>query len=97
MTPRLALATFFVARVVAHERIAEPLRFRAARYEFTHQLVQCSRCIGPWAAAALLALDRTAIGRTTVDALALGGVNTAAQAAFAAVCACANYLEAEDE
>lgn len=87
--PALMAATFFAARVVAHEEIARPLREAVPEGRAAY-LVRCSRCVGPWAAVGLLAADRTGPGRVAVDALALAGANAFLQSAFTGLCRWAN-------
>jgi uncharacterized protein DUF1360 len=61
------------------------------------ELVTCSRCIGTWAAAGLACTQILAprFGRLLTWTLAAGAVNDFTQAAFAALTAKANALEAK--
>jgi hypothetical protein len=60
------------------------------------ELVTCSRCIGTWAAAALVSTQVLAprFGRLLTWSLAAAGTNDGLQAGFAALTAKANDLEA---
>lgn len=109
-----ALATFFLARVVAQEKIGsvvrepfvepapgtDPLDARGdtkrpagegIRYG-VGELVTCTRCLGPWAAALVTFANAFAPshGRVATRVLALGGANILAQAAQAAMSETAN-------
>jgi hypothetical protein len=61
------------------------------------ELVTCSRCVGTWVAAGLASTQIIAprFGRLLTWTLAAAGANDYLQAAFAALTAQANRLEAE--
>jgi hypothetical protein len=62
------------------------------------ELVTCTRCVGTWSAAALASTQMLAprFGRALTWTLAGGAANDFLQAAFAALCAKANELEARE-
>lgn len=104
-----ALATFFLARTIAREKIGAVVRepfvepapgtdptdahgelwqpTGTGLRHATGELLTCTRCLGPWAAAAVTAANLYAPrqGRTITRVLALGGANTLLQAGFALV------------
>jgi uncharacterized protein DUF1360 len=93
----LAAASFKAARVISRERVGSVVREPfvegeqpaggGARRAFG-ELVTCTRCVGTWAAAGLVATDTAAprFGRVLTLTLAAGAGNDFLQAAFAALC-----------
>lgn len=114
-----ALATFFVARMIAHEKTGSVLREpfvepvpgtdpadghgatkQPAGSGLRHgigELVTCTRCLGPWAAAAITFGQAFAPGhaRVATRIMALSGANVLVQAAQEAVSNAANRLSTD--
>jgi hypothetical protein len=107
----LSAATFKAARTVAHDEVLsflrapfvqgkahegdeQPLETGDAR-QAIGELLTCSRCIGMWAAAGVVALHTVAprSGRVLTWSLAASGVNDVLQAGFIALTSKANELE----
>ena len=107
----LSAATFKAARTVAHDEVLsflrqpfvqgeahegdeKPLETGDAR-QAIGELLTCSRCIGMWAAAGVVALHTVAprAGRLLTWSLAASGANDVLQAGFTALTAKANELE----
>jgi hypothetical protein len=107
----LSAATFKAARTVAHDEVLsflrapfvqgeahegdeKPLETGDAR-QAIGELLTCSRCIGMWAAAGVVALHTVAprSGRLLTWSLAAAGANDVLQAGFSALTAKANELE----
>jgi Protein of unknown function (DUF1360) len=88
----LSAATFKASRTVAHDE--EPVEDGGARQAFG-ELLTCSRCIGMWAAAGVVALHTIAprTGRLFTWSLAAAAANDVLQAGFAALTSKANELE----
>ena len=90
----LAAASFKVARAISRERVGSVVREpfvqgerpvgSGARRAFG-ELVTCTRCVGTWAAAGLVATETAAprFGRVLTLTLAAGAGNDFMQAAFA--------------
>jgi uncharacterized protein DUF1360 len=107
----LSAATFKAARTVAHDEVLSFLRapfVQGAAHEGDEkpletgdarqaigELLTCSRCIGMWAAAGVVALHTVAprTGRLLTWSLAAAGANDVLQAGFSALTAKANELE----
>ena len=93
----LAAASFKAARAISRERVGSVVREpfveaerpagSGARRAFG-ELVTCTRCVGTWAAAGLIATETAAprFGRVLTLTLAAGAGNDFLQAAFAALC-----------
>jgi hypothetical protein len=93
----LAAASFKAARAISRERVGSVMREpfvederpvgSGTRRAFG-ELVTCTRCIGTWAAAGLVATETAAprFGRVLTLTLAAGAGNDFLQAAFAALC-----------
>jgi hypothetical protein len=107
----LSAATFKAARTVAHDEVLsflrqpfvqgeahegdeQPLETGDAR-QAIGELLTCSRCIGMWAAAGVVALHTVAprTGRLLTWSLAASGANDVLQAGFSALTAKANQVE----
>ena len=108
------LATFFLARLIAHEKAGSVVREpfvepipgtdpadghgdlkqpTGGRLRYSiGELVTCTRCLGPWAAAAVTFSQAFAPehARVGTRVLALAGANIIVQAAHAAACKAAN-------
>jgi hypothetical protein len=97
----LGLATFAIAKTIAHERIGvwvrEPFveeeggkrRPRGRRLRrVVGELVTCTRCVGAWSALGLVGLRIAAptAGRTVTDVFAVAALNDFLQAGFRALC-----------
>jgi len=106
----LSAATFKVARTVAHDEVTSFLRAPFVQGEAHEgqeepvqggapqaigELLTCSRCIGMWAAAGVVALHTVAprTGRLLTWSFAASAANDALQAGFAALTSKANELE----
>ena len=107
----LSAATFKAARTVAHDEVLSFLRAPFVQGEAHEgdehpvetgdarqaigELLTCSRCIGMWAAAAVVALHTAAprSGRLLTWSLAASGANDLLQAGFSALAGKANELE----
>jgi hypothetical protein len=94
----LCAASFKAARVVSRERVGSVVREPFVEDErptgeglqrAVGELVTCSRCVGTWAAAGLLASQTFTprFGRLLTLTLAAGAANDFLQAGFAALCA----------
>jgi hypothetical protein len=93
----LALATFKAARTLARDDVASFIREPFTRDErpvetgdvrqAIGELVTCTRCVGTWAAAGLVATEvfTPSFGRILIRTLAVGGANDWLQAGFAAL------------
>jgi hypothetical protein len=93
----LAAASFKAARAISRERVGSVVREpfvegerpvgSGTRRAFG-ELVTCTRCVGTWAAAGLIATETAAprFGRVLTLTLAAGAGNDFLQAAFAALC-----------
>lgn len=93
----LAAASFKAARAISRERVGSVVREpfvegerpvgSGTRRAFG-ELVTCTRCLGTWAAAGLVATETAAprFGRVLKLTLAAGAGNDFLQAAFAALC-----------
>ena len=106
----LALATFKAARTLARDDVASfvrdpfvegddrPVQTGGMR-QAIGELVTCSRCIGTWTAAGLVATDALAprFGRILTWTLAAGGANDFLQCGFAAFTNTANRLKSSSE
>ena len=107
----LSAATFKVSRTVAHDEVTsflrapfvqgeahegdeEPVEDGGAR-QAIGELLTCSRCIGMWAAAGVVALHTVAprTGRLVTWSFAASAANDVLQAGFAALVSKANELE----
>jgi hypothetical protein len=107
----LSAATFKAARTVAHDEVLsflrepfveghahegdeKPVETGDARQAFG-ELLTCSRCIGMWAAAAVVGLHTLAprTGRVLTWSLAASAANDFLQAGFSALTSKANELE----
>lgn len=107
----LSAATFKAARTVAHDEVLsflrqpfvqgeahegdeKPLETGDAR-QAIGELLTCSRCIGLWAAAGVVALHTVAprTGRILTWSFAAAGANDLLQAGFSALTSKANELE----
>jgi hypothetical protein len=94
----LALATFKAARTLARDEVTSfirepfveederPVETGGAR-QAIGELVTCTRCVGTWAAAGLVAAETftPSFGRILIRTLAVGGANDWLQAGFAAL------------
>jgi Protein of unknown function (DUF1360) len=107
----VSAATFKAARTVAHDEVLSFLRAPFVQGEAHEgdekpvetgdarqaigELLTCSRCIGMWAAAGVVALHTVAprTGRLLTWSLAASGANDVIQAGFAALTGKANELE----
>jgi hypothetical protein len=107
----LSAATFKAARTVAHDEVLSFLREPFVQGEAHEggeepvqtgdtrqalgELLTCSRCIGMWAAAGVVALHTVAprTGRLLTWSLAASGANDVLQAGFSALTSKANELE----
>jgi hypothetical protein len=107
----LSVATFALAKLVAHEKVETWLREpfvaeqpggerrpkgRGLRYA-VGELMTCSRCLGAWSALGLVGL-RTAspdMGRTVIAVLAASGANDYLQTGFSWACGKANQAQAD--
>lgn len=107
----LSAATFKVSRTVAHDEVTsfirapfvqgeahegdeEPVEDGGAR-QALGELLTCSRCIGMWAAAGVVALHTIAprTGRMLTWSFAAAAANDVLQAGFSALASKANELE----
>jgi Protein of unknown function (DUF1360) len=93
----LAAASFKAARAISRERVGSVVREPFVQGERPvgsgtrrafGELVTCTRCVGTWAAAGLIATETAAprFGRVLTLTLAAGAGNDFLQAAFAALC-----------
>jgi hypothetical protein len=106
----LSAATFKVSRTVAHDEVTSFLRAPFVKGEAHEgqedpveggapqaigELLTCSRCIGMWAAAGVVALHTIAprTGRMLTWSFAAAAANDVLQAGFAALTSKANELE----
>lgn len=110
----LSAATFKVSRTVAHDEVTSFLRAPFVKGEAHEgdeepveggsrqalgELLTCSRCIGMWAAAGVVALHTVAprTGRLMTWSFAASAANDVLQAGFAALTSKANELESRAE
>jgi len=93
----VAAASFKAARAISRERVGSVVREPFVEGERPAgggmrrafgELVTCTRCVGTWAAAGLVATQTAAprFGRVLTLTLAAGAGNDFLQAAFAALC-----------
>jgi uncharacterized protein DUF1360 len=93
----LTAASFKAARAISRERVGSVVREPFVEGErpvgggarrAVGELVTCTRCLGTWAAAGLVATETAAprFGRVLTLTLAAGAGNDFLQAAFAALC-----------
>lgn len=94
----LTAASFKAARAISRDRVGSVVREHFVEEEHPAgqggrraigELVTCTRCVGAWAAAGLVATQTAAprFGRVLTLTLAAGAGNDFLQAAFAALCA----------
>lgn len=107
----LSAASFKAARTLAHDEVTSFLRepfvkghahegddeepVQGGMEQAIGELVTCSRCVGTWAAAALVGTQTLAprFGRLLTWSLAAAGANDVLQAGFGVLAAKANELE----
>jgi Protein of unknown function (DUF1360) len=105
----LSGATFKASRTLSRERVASFVREPFVEGEDEHpagdgvqravgELMTCTRCVGIWSAAALASTQMLSprFGRALTWTLAAGAANDFLHAAFTALCAKANELEARE-